>query len=129
MTARRPNNLPRELTSFVGREPELAEVAGLLGATRLLTLVGAGGCGKTRLALQSMADVLDRFPGGGWWVELAPVADPDLIGETFADALGVRPLPGQSAFDAALAHLAGRRALLLLDNCEHLLEEIGRAHV
>ncbi|HEX8745047.1 MAG TPA: LuxR C-terminal-related transcriptional regulator [Thermoleophilaceae bacterium] len=116
-----PNNLPGELTSFVGREHELAEVARILDEARLLTLTGAGGCGKTRFALQASADALSRFPGGVWWVELAPVADPAMVGRALADAVGVGPLPGQSALEAAVAHLKARRALVLLDNCEHLL--------
>jgi predicted ATPase/class 3 adenylate cyclase/DNA-binding CsgD family transcriptional regulator len=117
-----PNNLPEQLTSFVGREGELSDVAQALGATRLLTLTGAGGCGKTRLAAQAAADVLDRFPGGAWWVELAPLADPDAVAPTLSEALGAKPLPGQSSLDATVAKLGGNRALIVLDNCEHLLE-------
>jgi predicted ATPase/DNA-binding CsgD family transcriptional regulator len=117
-----PNSLPRELTSFIGRERELAEVRRLLETSRLLTLTGAGGCGKTRLALQSAADCVSRFPDGIWLVELAPVATPGAVGQALASAVGVRPLPGQSAVDAGVAHLAGRRALVILDNCEHLLD-------
>ena len=117
-----PNNLPDQLTSFVGRERELGDVAQALDTTRLLTLTGAGGCGKTRLAAQAAADALDRFPDGAWWVELAPLADPDAVGPTLGDAVGVKPLPGQSSLDAVVAHLAGARALIVLDNCEHLLE-------
>jgi MoxR-like ATPase len=93
-TAARPNNLLVQLTSFVGRDRELGELRAALAETRLLTLVGPGGCGKTRLALQVASEVLDRFSGGVWWVELAPVADQQLVGGAIADALGVRPLPG-----------------------------------
>jgi predicted ATPase/class 3 adenylate cyclase/DNA-binding CsgD family transcriptional regulator len=117
-----PNNLPEQLTSFVGRQRELSDIADALGATRLLTLTGAGGCGKTRLAAQAAADVLDRFPGGAWWVELAPLADPDAVAPTLSEALGVKPLPGQSSLEASLAKLGENRALIVLDNCEHLLE-------
>jgi class 3 adenylate cyclase len=85
-----PNKLPDQLTSFVGRERELEEVAGALSATRMLTLTGAGGCGKTRLALQAAADALDRWPDGVWWVGLAPLAEGELIGSALADVLGVR---------------------------------------
>jgi predicted ATPase/class 3 adenylate cyclase/DNA-binding CsgD family transcriptional regulator len=115
------NNLPVELSSFVGRERELGEVREKLTSTRLLTLTGAGGCGKTRLALQAAADAFERFPGGVWWVELAPIVDPGLLGEAVAAAVGVRALPGRTATDAVVLHLHSRRALVVLDNCEHLL--------
>jgi predicted ATPase/class 3 adenylate cyclase/DNA-binding CsgD family transcriptional regulator len=117
-----PNNLPIQLTSFVGRGRELAELDKLLAATRLLTLTGAGGCGKTRLALQLAADALDRYPDGAWWLELAPLSDPSLIESALATTVGVRPLPGQTPLQAAVLHLAAHQALVLLDNCEHVLE-------
>jgi predicted ATPase/DNA-binding CsgD family transcriptional regulator len=122
-----PHNLPIQLTSFVGRERELGELHQALAATRLLTLTGPGGCGKTRLALQAAAEVLDRFPGGVWWVELAPLADERLVGAAVAEALGVRPLPGVTELQAACAYLASRRALVVLDNCEHVLQPCAEA--
>ncbi len=122
-----PNNLPEQLTSFVGREQELSDIAQALSATRLLTLTGAGGCGKTRLAAQTAADVLDRFPDGAWWVELAPLADPNAVAPALGEAIGVKPLPGQSSLDAAVSHLAESRALIVLDNCEHLLDVCASA--
>ncbi len=115
------NNLPVELSSFVGRERELREVREQLRSTRLLTLTGAGGCGKTRLALQAVAEASDHFPDGVWWAELATIVDPRLLGEAVAAAVGVRTLPGRTARDAVLTHLHARRALVVLDNCEHLL--------
>jgi predicted ATPase/DNA-binding CsgD family transcriptional regulator len=118
-----PNNLPDALSSFVGRQQEVADVREALAGTRLLTLTGAGGCGKTRLALKVAGEMLECFPGGAWWVELAALSDPELVGPALAGALGVRPLGGQSDLDAAVAHLADRRALVALDNCEHLLDE------
>ncbi len=121
----RPNNLPIQLTSFVGRDRELVELDELLASTRLLTLAGAGGCGKTRLALQLAADALERYPGGAWWLELAPFSDPALIESALATILGVRPLPGRTPVEAAVLHLAALRALVLLDNCEHVLEPCG----
>jgi predicted ATPase/class 3 adenylate cyclase/DNA-binding CsgD family transcriptional regulator len=117
-----PNNLPEHLTSFVGRERELREVVQALSDTRLLTITGAGGCGKTRIAAQAAADSLERFPDGAWWVELGPLSDPDAIGPTLGEAVGVRPLPGQTSLGAVAAHLADARALVVLDNCEHLLD-------
>ena len=117
-----PNNLPVQLTSFVGRDRELTELGELLESTRLLTLTGAGGCGKTRLALQLAADAVDRYPGGTCWLELAPLSDPALIESALATMLGVRPLPGRTPVEAAVFALAARRALVLLDNCEHVLE-------
>lgn len=116
------SNLPVQLTSFVGRERELAELGPLLDSTRLLTLTGAGGCGKTRLALRLAADRVDRYPGGAWCLELAPLSDPALIESALATMLGVRPLPGRTPVEAAVLHLAERRALVLLDNCEHVVE-------
>ncbi len=117
-----PNNLPDRLTTFVGRERELADARDALTDTRLLTLTGAGGCGKTRLALQLAADVLDRFEDGAWWVELAPLAEGDRVADALAGALGVQPLPGMTMQQAVTAFLASRQALIVLDNCEHLLD-------
>jgi predicted ATPase/class 3 adenylate cyclase/DNA-binding CsgD family transcriptional regulator len=122
-----PNNLPDQLTSFVGRARELDEVRTALGETRLLALTGAGGAGKTRLALQAAADALDSFPDGAWWAELAPLSEPEHVGEALAAALGVRPLPGKTALDATCTQLAERRALVVLDNCEHLVAACAEA--
>jgi predicted ATPase/class 3 adenylate cyclase/DNA-binding CsgD family transcriptional regulator len=116
-----PNNLPDQLTTFVGRAEELAQLRGAMGETRLLTLTGAGGAGKTRLALQLAADLLERFPDGVWWVDLAPVSDPELVAEALAGVVGVRPLPGMTMLEACANYLASGRALVALDNCEHLL--------
>jgi predicted ATPase/class 3 adenylate cyclase/DNA-binding CsgD family transcriptional regulator len=115
------HNLPTQLTSFVGREHELDAVRDALTHTRLLTLTGAGGCGKTRLAAQVAAEALDAFPGGAWWVELGVLDDGEQVERAVAGAVGVRPLPGQTALEAVVAHLAGEAALVVLDNCEHLL--------
>jgi len=121
------NNLPVALSSFVGREAELAALAGLLAEERLVTLSGAGGCGKTRLALQAASDGLERFADGVWWVELAPLGEGELVGAAVAEAVGVRPLPGMTELQAVGAYLASRRALLVLDNCEHLLSACAGA--
>ena len=116
-----PNNLPKQPTSFVGRDSEVSELLEALARTRLLTLIGTGGSGKTRLALKVATDVLGRFTHGAWWIELAPHTDPSFVGQAITSALGVRPLPGEPHLEAARRHLAGRRALVILDNCEHLL--------
>ena len=115
-----PNNLPQQITSFIGRERELAEARELLGKARLLTLVGAGGLGKTRLSLQLAADAIDDFPDGVWFVELAPLSDPDRVPQALASVLGVKEDPGRPAIEAILRHVHDRGLLVILDNCEHL---------
>jgi predicted ATPase len=121
-----PNNLPLELTSFVGREREITELKGRLKTTRLLTLTGAGGCGKSRLALQVSADVAEAYPDGLWLVELAPLADATLVPDVVAAAVGTRGGPGQPIQPALLAFLRTRRLLVILDNCEHLIDACAR---
>jgi predicted ATPase/DNA-binding CsgD family transcriptional regulator len=118
---RPPNNLPLELSSFVGREKELAEVKRLLEDTRLLTLTGSGGCGKTRLALAVAADLVEGFEDGVWVVDLAPLADPSLVPQAVASTLGVREQPGRSPNEILSDYLRTRKVLLVLDNCEHLV--------
>lgn len=119
---RRPNNLPTQLTSFVGREAELAEAARLLETTRLLTLTGPGGTGKTRLSLQLAANVAERFPDGIWFVPLEPVREAGLVASTIASVLGLVESAGRSARDVLVEWLAERRALLVLDNFEQVLD-------
>jgi non-specific serine/threonine protein kinase len=114
--------LPAELTSFVGRRQELREVKRLLGTTRLLTLTGSGGCGKTRLALRAAGDMSRGFPDGAWLVQLAPVQDPMLVPQAVFGALGVHDLSDGLSLSSLAEYLAGRRLLLVLDNCEHLLD-------
>src|SRR6185436_10945349 len=116
-----PNTLPLQLTSFIGREKEMAVVRDLLEKTRLLTLTGSGGCGKTRLALQVSVEVLEQYPQGVWLVELASLADPALVPQTLASMLGLAEQTGKSLLQVLIAHLHSRRLLLVLDNCEHLL--------
>ncbi len=116
-----PTNLPQQTTSFVGRQRELAEARTLLAATRLLTLLGMGGLGKTRLSLQLGADALDAYPDGVWFVDLAPIRDPSLVASAAAQVLGVREEPGRSLAQTLCAQLKQRKLLLILDNCEHLV--------
>jgi predicted ATPase/class 3 adenylate cyclase len=116
-----PNNLPHQVTNFIGRGNELAELQRLLARTRLLTLTGAGGCGKTRLGLQLAADSLERFPDGAWLVEFASLADPELVPQAVASVLSLKGEPGKPIAQSLSEHLEDKRLLLLLDNCEHLL--------
>jgi predicted ATPase/class 3 adenylate cyclase len=116
------HNLPVQLTSFVGREGELAEVRSLLDGVRLLTLTGAGGTGKTRLALQVAGDLVDGFADGVWFVPLAALPDPSLIAENVLSALGLREEPGRPPVDTLTESLAPNRTLVILDNCEHLVD-------
>ena len=116
-----PSNLPAELSTFVGRVNDLERGARLLGESRLVTFTGAGGCGKTRLARQVAARVAERFPGGAWWVELASLADGALVTERVARTLGLQT--GET--EAVTDYFADRKALLLLDNCEHIAESVA----
>lgn len=117
-----PNNLPAQTTSFIGRAKEMAEVARLLGRTRLLTLTGTAGAGKTRLALQVAADLLDGYPDGVWLVELAAIADPALLAPRAAAAMRVREVPGRPILDTLVNVLKPARTLVIMDNCEHLVD-------
>jgi len=120
-----PNNLPVQLASFIGREKELADVEERLAGHRLVTLTGAGGTGKTRLAIEAAWRALGTVPDGVWRVELAPLADPGPLAQAVASALGVKEEPGHGIEDLLARHLAPRRALLVLDNCEHLREAVA----
>ena len=117
-----PNNLSQQVTSFIGRDLEVAESGRrLLGKNRLLTLLGVGGIGKTRLSLQVAADLMDDYPDGVWFVELAPVADARLVPQAVASVLGVKEEAGRPVLEALLKFVSDRQLLVLLDNCEHLL--------
>jgi predicted ATPase len=118
----RPNNLPAELTSFVGRRRELSEVKRLLAQTRLLTLTGSGGAGKTRLALRAAAEMARSFPDGVWLVSLASIDDPELVVQAVFSALGLQDMSGGWSLSTLSGYLASKRLLLVLDNCEHLLD-------
>lgn len=123
----RPNNLPIQLTSFVGREDDIDALVGALTDARLLTVTGVGGSGKTRLALQAAAEVLSDYPGGVWLVELADVVDPNLVPAAVAEELGVTERQGLSLIDSLASTIGDQQLLLLLDNCEHLVDAAAEA--
>jgi predicted ATPase/DNA-binding SARP family transcriptional activator/DNA-binding CsgD family transcriptional regulator len=122
--AAREHNLPLSRTSFVGRERERLEVKRLLAMTKLLTLTGAGGCGKTRLALKVASDLVGTYPDGVWLVDLAPLADAELVPQAVAQALEVREQPGRALLETLVDTLHSRKMLLVMDNCEHLIEAV-----
>ena len=117
-----PGNLPAQATSFIGRDSEVKELSELVGAHRLVTLTGVGGVGKTRLALQVAAEMTLRFADGVWLVELAPVGDPAAVPDAVASALGVTPQSGMTVSESLALALSGRRMLIVIDNCEHVLD-------
>ena len=117
-----PNNLPLQLTSFIGRDDELADAAKLLERSRLLTFLGTGGIGKSRLSLELAWQVLHKFPDGAWLVELATLRDARLVPQAVASALGVKEAGGRPVVEALADHLREREVLVILDNCEHLLQ-------
>ena len=117
-----PNNLPRRLTSFVGREAVLAEVAELTRNAALVSLVGPGGAGKTRLAVQVAAELLEQSADGVWLVELARISDPSLVANAVAHVLGVEDVPTRTPLEGLVAFLRRKQLLLILDNCEHVID-------
>jgi predicted ATPase len=119
------SNLPVQVTSFVGRVQESAELEKLIRGSRLVTVTGAGGCGKSRLAVKVAAEVLDEYPDGVWLVELAPLSDGLLVSSTMAGVLGVREQPGADTLEILTGHLDQKNLLLVVDNCEHLIEPVA----
>jgi predicted ATPase/class 3 adenylate cyclase len=120
-----PGNLPLQVSSFVGREAELAQVASALREARVVTLTGVGGVGKTRLAMQIAGELLPEFSDGAWLVELGGVVDSEVVDEQLAEALGVRSGPNQPLRAAMVGFLRSRQALVVLDNCEHLVDAVA----
>ena len=120
-----PGNLPRQITTFVGREADIESLAELVRSSSLVTLTGVGGVGKTRLALQVAAEVVTAFPDGAWLCELAPVTDPEAVWDALAASLRVQPYPGRNLDELVLEYLAAKRLLLVLDNAEHLLDAVA----
>ena len=121
-----PNNLPTQLTSFVGREKELADIQKLLSDTHILTLIGPGGTGKTRISIQVASALLDIYPDGLWLVELAPILDPLLVPRVTARIMGLRDEPQRPVIDMLCDYLQEKKMLLILDNCEHLVDACAR---
>jgi predicted ATPase/DNA-binding SARP family transcriptional activator len=119
-------NIPIPLTSFIGREKELKEVAGLISKSRLVTLTGSGGVGKTRLAIQVVADVLERFPDGVWFLDLAPLNNAELVPSTLANLIGLRESGEVSTNELLIKYFKSRTALVIFDNCEHLIESCAQ---
>jgi predicted ATPase/DNA-binding CsgD family transcriptional regulator len=119
-------NLPVQLTSFVGRKQELAEVERLISTSHVVTLTGAGGCGKTRLALRVAGETPDRFGDGVWWVELAVLSDPTLLPQAILQALRLPESPSRTSLDLLADYFQAKHSLLILDNCEHIIDACAR---
>lgn len=117
-----PNNLPAFLTTFIGREKEQAEILRLIGMHRLVTLTGSGGVGKTRISLKVGGQVLDQYANGVWLAELAPLSDPELLPHSVASIFGIVAQSTRSHTELLINFLRPKTALLILDNCEHLLD-------
>ena len=118
-----PNNLPRQLTSFVGRDTVLADVGALVQRSALVTLLGPGGAGKTRCAVQAGAELLDGWVDGVWLAELANIADPSLVASVIAQVLNVQETPSRTVIDSLIPFLKRKKLLLIVDNCEHVMDE------
>ncbi len=118
----RPNNLPAQLTNFIGREEEIKKIKELLKDSRLVTLLGTGGAGKTRLTIQIAADLIDDFANGVWFIELAPLSNPDFLAQTIANVFNLQNSPNQVIEEALINYLSEKEILLIFDNCEHLIE-------
>src|SRR6516162_6932862 len=120
------SNLPVQVSSFIGREAELAAVRALVAGSRLVTLTGAGGTGKTRLGLQVAEGLADGTGDGVWLADLAPLGDPDLVAVSVADVLGVRLEPSRPVLDTLVEAVGQRSLLVLLDNCEHVIDACAK---
>ena len=120
------HNLPAQITNFIGREKEIIEIKHAINGHRLVTLTGSGGTGKTRLSLQVAAEMLEQFPDGVWFVELAPLTDPAFIPQTILIAIGLREQEGRTALQSLTDYIRDKNLLIVLDNCEHLIEPCAR---
>ena len=121
-----PHNLPRQLTSFVGRDDVVKEVAVLAKSAPVVSIVGTGGAGKTRSAIEVASRLLGDFPDGVWLVELAPINDPELVAHALAATLGLQESPRTPLLNTLIAYLAQKQALIVLDNCEHVIDQTRR---
>ena len=119
-----PNNLPSRISTFVGREEELEELRSRVSDRAIITIVGMGGIGKTRLALQLASDIIDQFPGGAWFVDLSGLHDGSLVATAVAEALGVREVRTEPLLTTITSRLSQKPALLVVDNAEHLLNDV-----
>jgi predicted ATPase/DNA-binding SARP family transcriptional activator len=120
------SNLPQQLTSFIGREQQQTEIVNLMGTNRLVTLTGSGGVGKTRLSLQVATKVINQYPDGVWFIELTPLTNPDLIPQTILSALRLSEQAGKTPLQILKEQLRNKKLLLVLDNCEHLIEATAK---
>jgi predicted ATPase len=121
-----PNNLPTQITTFIGRKQQITEVRQILESHRLVTLTGPGGTGKTRLSIQVAADSLETFTHGVWFIELAPLTDPDLIPQTILSTIGISEQSGKAPLELLKEYLHNKNTLMVLDNCEHLIMESAK---
>ena len=121
-----PNNLPAQLATFVGRERELSQLRAMVGSSRLVTVTGAGGAGKTRLSLQAAAELLDGSGDGVWLVELAAISDENAVAPAICEVLGIAAQPGRPVLETLLDALGPQDLLILLDNCEHLIDACAK---
>jgi len=121
------HNLPISMTSFIGREKEMKEVRDLFQKSRLVTLAGAGGCGKTRLAREIAQTLIEEYKDGVWFTDLSPVTDPGFVGKTIARVLNIKEEPGKAIIDTLIENIKNKSLLLLLDNCEHLIDACAEA--
>jgi predicted ATPase/class 3 adenylate cyclase len=122
----RPNNLPSQISTFIGRESELEQLGFLIADARLLTITGPGGIGKTRLALQLAASVVEQYADGAWFADLSTIRNPELIAQAIAAVLGIRELPSEPIEVTLIAHVRDKKLLLVIDNAEHLLAGVAR---
>ena len=126
LAGKKKHNLPVQLTSFIGREKEIEEIKSLLIEHRLITITGAGGCGKTRLAIEAVTDLINEFDDGVWFVDLAPITEPDLIPEAIAGVLKVKEEPQRPLVESIITRWKEKNVVIVLDNCEHLVEACSR---
>jgi predicted ATPase len=121
-----PNNLPAQLATVVGRERELSQLRAMAGSSRLVTVTGAGGAGKTRLSLQAAAELLDGSGDGVWLVEPAAISDENAVAPAICEVLGIAAQPGRPVLETLLDALGPQDLLILLDNCEHLIDACAK---